>query len=440
MSLFRSIAKILFPSTSKYEKSIQPLSLRQNFSWIFVGNIIYATCQWGTLVAIAKLGTQEMVGQFTLGQAIIAPIILLFNLDLRGIQATDARQQYSFSHYFQLRLISTFLAMVVVIAVIFIGGYKEVTGLIIFLVGLAKGMESISDVFYGLLQQKEKMDNVAQSIILRNIISIFSLIIILYLTKNIVLAIAGFTVAGIGTLFLYDIPINNRFLGQSITKTISQFPAQYKRLGDLVWLALPGGLIMMFISLSINMPRYFLERYIGEKELGIFAAIAYLPIAGVIVISALGQSALSPLSKYYSTSDTKEFKKLLFKLINIACGLGLIGFVIVFFVGKEILTLVYSPEYSERTDVFNLLMLWGGLHYIGSFLGIAAAAARYFKSSLFLSVIKVVINVITCFWLVSTYGLKGGAIVSVIDEFVKIIGTSIILIHALNKIEKLKKI
>jgi hypothetical protein len=48
------------------------LSLRKNFSWTFVGNVVYAACQWGILVALAKLGTPEMVGQFTLGLAVAA--------------------------------------------------------------------------------------------------------------------------------------------------------------------------------------------------------------------------------------------------------------------------------------------------------------------------------------------------------------------------------
>jgi hypothetical protein len=38
-------------------------SLRWNFSWTFVGNIIYSACQWGMLVVLAKIGNPEMVGQ-----------------------------------------------------------------------------------------------------------------------------------------------------------------------------------------------------------------------------------------------------------------------------------------------------------------------------------------------------------------------------------------
>ena len=69
------------------------LSLRQNFKWNFVGNFVYGACQWGMLVVLAKLTSPEMVGRFALGLAITAPIVLLSQLQLHGVQETDARDE-----------------------------------------------------------------------------------------------------------------------------------------------------------------------------------------------------------------------------------------------------------------------------------------------------------------------------------------------------------
>ena len=90
--------------------SIPRLSLRKNFSWTLAGNIIYAACQWGMLIILAKLGSAEMVGQFALGLAITAPIIMFADLNLRHVQATDAQEEYHFRDYLGLRLITTSLA------------------------------------------------------------------------------------------------------------------------------------------------------------------------------------------------------------------------------------------------------------------------------------------------------------------------------------------
>ena len=76
------------------------LSLRKNFSWTFAGNVVYALSQWGMLTVLAKLGSPEMVGRFALGLSITAPIVMFTNLQLRQIQATDARGEYRFGDYF----------------------------------------------------------------------------------------------------------------------------------------------------------------------------------------------------------------------------------------------------------------------------------------------------------------------------------------------------
>ncbi len=90
------------------------LSLKTNFSWTLAGNVIYAGCQWGMLVILAKLGSPEMVGRFALGLAITAPVIMFTNLQLRSIQATDARGEYLFGNYFGLRLFATAIALLII--------------------------------------------------------------------------------------------------------------------------------------------------------------------------------------------------------------------------------------------------------------------------------------------------------------------------------------
>ena len=69
-------------------------SLTWNFSWTIAGDVIYAACQWGMLIVLAKLGSPEMVGQFALGLAVTAPVIIFANLALRQIQSTDVRNEF----------------------------------------------------------------------------------------------------------------------------------------------------------------------------------------------------------------------------------------------------------------------------------------------------------------------------------------------------------
>jgi hypothetical protein len=76
------------------------LTLRVNFLWTLAGNVIYAACQWGILIALAKLGTLQMVGEFALALAVTAPILIGAGLSLRSVQVTDALGEYEFRDYF----------------------------------------------------------------------------------------------------------------------------------------------------------------------------------------------------------------------------------------------------------------------------------------------------------------------------------------------------
>src|SRR5690349_18837641 len=107
------------------------LSWRSNFAWALSGNIVYAACQWGMVVALAKLGNSFMVGQFSLGLAITTPVLMFTNLQLRAVQATDAKRQHPFGEYLGLRVMTTLVALSVIAAIAAFGGYERETALVI---------------------------------------------------------------------------------------------------------------------------------------------------------------------------------------------------------------------------------------------------------------------------------------------------------------------
>src|SRR5699024_4319682 len=130
-------------------------SFLQNFSWTFIGSTIYALSQWLLIVVLAKFGSAEVVGQFSLGLAITAPIILFSNMQLRNIIATDSVNQYSFSEYYGTRIILLLLAFLVIIGVVLIGPYDPIVSIIIILVGLSKIFWWFSEFVHGFFSRIE---------------------------------------------------------------------------------------------------------------------------------------------------------------------------------------------------------------------------------------------------------------------------------------------
>jgi len=435
-------------STSAYSVRSR-LSLRANFSWTFAGNVVYAGCQWGMLVVLAKLGSPEMVGQFALGLAITAPVVMFTNLQLRGIQATDARQEYLFGDYLGLRLITTMLALLTIAGIVSVSGHRLEAVLVILTVGLAKAIESVSDAFYGLLQQHERMDRIAKSMMIKGPLSLVALSVGVYITGSVFWGVVGLIVAWALILVGYDVHSGALMLKRGLQQDGTLLSEgdqeavlcprwELSTLARLAWLALPLGLVMMLISLNANIPRYFIERYLGEHELGIFAALAYLQMAGNTVVGALGQSASPRLAKYYAVGDGPAFCTLLLKLAGIGVLLGGVGVLVALVAGRELLILLYRPEYAEH-ELLVWLMVATGISYVASFLGYGMTAARYFRVQMPLFAIVTATTILVGLWLIPADGLRGAAIALMITAVVQAGGSLAVIVHALRVIGKRKE-
>ena len=95
------------------------LSFKKNFSWAFIGNIVNATCLWGIVAVVTKLGNVEMVGQLELARTIAMPVVMIVMFQLRAIQVTDTQNEYSFNEYLGTRLSMTLIGIMLLAATSF---------------------------------------------------------------------------------------------------------------------------------------------------------------------------------------------------------------------------------------------------------------------------------------------------------------------------------
>jgi len=393
------------------------------------------------LVVLAKLTSPEMVGRFALGLAVTAPIIMLSQLQLRGVQATDAKDEYTFGQYLGLRLVTTAMALIIIAGVVWLGDYPLQSVLVILAVGLSKAFESVSDVYYGLMQRYERMDRIAKSLILKGPASLVALGVMVLLTGEAFWGIIS--LAGTHCLFLITYDLRNATLtlkefrrGQSeacSAKNVMLPEFNVRNLLRLSWLALPLGIVMALGSLNTSIPRYFIENTLDVRQLGIFAALAYLAIAGNTIVSAMGQSVVPRLAKYYAQSDIMRFKHLMFRMLGIALLLGAAGVLVALLAGRPILRMLYRPEYAVHSPVLIWLMLAAAVSYIASFLGYSMTAARYFKVQLPLFTAVTATTYGASLWLIPRLALTGAALALTAGSLVQVVGSMLVIAHTLNQ-------
>jgi O-antigen/teichoic acid export membrane protein len=401
--------------------SREPSSLRRAFSWSVLGNVAYVGCQWAILVLLARLGSPEMVGRFALGLAIAAPIMLFANLSLRTVQAAQTSQAYAFEDYLGLRIVTAALGLLGIATVALGMGYHDEAVWVIVAVGIAKTAEAVSDIIYGLLQRHERMDVIARSMMAKGALSAACTAAALALAGTALAATLALAAAWTTVLLCYDLPQGARLLrslrpGGRTTEPTGRWVAVPRprfapsTLRRLAWLALPLGATTMLASLNANIPRYVIERYHGERELGIFAALAYLMVAGNTVIGALAQAALPKLSQSYAQARMGELKALTLKLVGCGAGVGLAGTAIAVVGGRSLLTLLYGPEYARHVDVFVVLSLAAGIGAVGWFLSYTLSAAGLFGAQLKINLGVAVVVLLGSALLVPRAGLLGAAL------------------------------
>jgi O-antigen/teichoic acid export membrane protein len=414
-----------------------------NIAWMLVGNVAYGFSQWALLMALAKVGTVQMVGNFALSLAIVLPVLMFTSLSLRSLQVTDHRHTYRLLEYVSLRLLAVCFSLLLIAAFGLVTGYSAAMVRLTVLIGGAKAFEYISDILYGLLQKKEDMAGIAISMIIRAMLSVAALTLGVYLTQSLLWGATGLLVASGVVLFAYDVPkaLADRKdrISSEVQKALHYMQAvvakgEHRRLWKLGVTGLPMGVVLMLVSLNLNIPRYFIQQHLGMAELGIFSAIATLLAAGSIVTNAIGQAAAPRLAKYFITGDKRAFSILLAVIIAVSLGLGGLGLVGSLVFGRQAMALIYRPEYSIHQDVLVWLMGASGFFYLGSTLGYAVTAVRCFTPQLPLFAGAAVTTGIGCFLLIPSFGLRGAAIAILISAVVQCVGGARLLYTSCKKV------
>jgi O-antigen/teichoic acid export membrane protein len=411
----------------------RPVSLRVSFYWMLAGHVVGAGCKWLELSLLAKLGTRHMVGQFAYALALTAPVVMLTNLQLRAVQATDARGQFPFRTYLGVRLAGNALALAVIgglAALAVRDGTPGALGIVLAM-GVAKVIEAAGDVFHGLLQRHERLDVIARSLIAKGVLSVAAMIVALRVTGSVLWAVAGLAVAHAAVLAAYDVPQSRALWARRVGGWGRLF--ELGPMLRLIRVALPLGVVMMLASLGSNVPRYFVEHRLGVGELGVFSAVSYIMVAGLAVIGALGHAAIPRLSRHYAAGDRSAFLRVMLLLVALALALGAGGVAVAVVGGRRVLSLLYRSDYAYAQPVLVWTMIGATAAYLGTAFDYCLTAARSLPAQAPLWAAMLAATAAGCALLVPRYALVGAAMAVALGYAVQCIGAGWLLSRALRR-------
>jgi O-antigen/teichoic acid export membrane protein len=393
-------------SYSKHKGS-PPTSLRVNFTWAFVANVVSAFSGWVLLVLLTKMATAEVVGTLAIAQAVGLPISMLLTLKLQVVQVTDAKSDYAFGHYYALRIITAILTTFLIPIVGFLFCPLEVA-LVVTALGIGYAIVSLKELFLAVMQKSERMGRVAISRIIGGVLSVSAFAVLFWFSKSLVLGVTGLVISRFIVLCFYDMPVARKLLTLQ-TESEKSFAPHWHRavIWKLIKLAAPLAGVAWFGTLATSLPRLIMGKTIGVAQVGYFAAISSLLVAGKMIMIALNQSVSPRLAKYYFT-NIKAYKWLLLKLLGVGIAVGISGILISIMFGKFILTLLFKPDYAEHNNIFVGVAIAGAILFLWTFTTCGLNSARKFKIQLPICALTAVVGGFSSLWLIPRLGMMGG--------------------------------
>lgn len=412
------------PETPAVALPLRPLSLRLNFSWVLVGNVVRAVCRYATLLLIGYFCGLAVAGEYVIAMALCAPLWAFVMLGLRGALVTDARHEYSFADYLAVRLIASGIGALVLAGIVLLGAYDTRATTAILLVAAARLLEGISDILRGRLQQQERMDRIAIALGIQSLGGLALLSLIGGLGGSATLVLAALPVAMALTLLLWDVPCyaemtcmtpGERHAADSLWRK----PLQWSTLGRLSLVAFPLAVVGGLIALVPHLPKYVIASVSGGESVAAYTIVAYGITLGMMVVMALGNAASPRLAKNYAAGDVRRFTRLVIQLVVLVAGIGAAGLAMALLWADEIAILfgtlspdalrVLQQENVHLPHLMIALSLFAMMFYVTAPLGRALAAMRKFWSQAISMALGLGAAALIMPWAVRLRGMVGAA-------------------------------
>lgn len=368
------------------------------------GTAVYSIAQWLILVLFARATSQAGLGEYAYALSVSAPFFILFGLSLRQVYVSDVRRESVWREYLSLRVVASAVALVAACGFALMSG--TVSGIYV-TVALIKATDLVADIYLAPAQAVGRVRalGVYQAINGAASLALFALGLALGLVPVQALAISlgGSLLAGLYALS-----------AERAARVVSpgRSPVWRGQVARPVWrlamVAAPLGLAGFLNSAAQAAPRYVLEREVDLASVGVFSAMAYLLVAGNMLVGAVVQYELPRVvaSNHEAGRGPTRARIRILTVQMAALGCVAVGFL--WWSGEYLMTVIYGPGYDQRASLILLALSWavGAVSWIWD---LALVVERAFVVQMFAACAGAAVSVVISLWAVPSSGVVGAA-------------------------------
>ena len=394
--------------------------------WTISGLLSISAAQFLNVVVLTKLGNTHSVGLYFFGLAVVVPVVLLSNMKLRQVIATDHNCENTYREYVAAKSFTCLICVVV----FYIGlqnfggdGVHSEKFTVISAIFLSKMAETYIELNYGYFQKSGKQKKIAILQMFLSLCQVFVFFFVYRSTNDLgytCWAVFFVNLIFVIVAFLSYKAFNTKYEEGLHQETRTDHGSVISEVKIIIYKSFPLGLATAVASLQANIPRIIIEKEYSTSQLGVYSSVVSLVLLGSVLLSGISQANMSKLSKYFSDNNYLEFEKLFSKMqimgFFVGCALCLMATLF----GRELLGTIFSPEYKNYSYLLVLISISFLVRSYSIFYGTAIAAMRVFNLHYKIISIVIIANITSIYIFISMgFGLAGVGYASISTAIVE---------------------
>lgn len=358
------------------------------------------------LMVMTRTNGVKDAGIFSIAYAVGSLMLFVGQYGLRRFQASDVKEQFKYSDYIGVRII-TCTAMLIAslfysLYGIFFNDYTTEKFMVVFLVCILKIIQAFADVYHGRMQQKGRLDVAAKSSAIRVICGTLSYMLSLVVTHNLIISTIVCVVVSFIVFMLTTVNVATLY-----GKMKPSFHCK-----PIKGLLIAGFPLFMsyFLSLYVgNAPKYAIDAYLSD-EIQAYYNFVFMPAFAIqLLANFIFNPILTSYARLWSENKFKRFKKAVRRQMVIVLGITILGLAGSYLVGIPILSLFFGVDLSSYRMELCMVMLGGGMLAYVTFFTTVITIIRHQNALLFGYAATAIAAKVLSKFFVLNYGIMGAA-------------------------------
>lgn len=333
-------------------------SKKSNSLLYTVGMMVFSFSSVLLLLVVTRILGKSEAGIFSIGWAICQQMLTIGLFGTRNVQVSDIDDNYRFSDFFSLKIISILMMLMGSIIYSFLLHLSEVEIQVSFLLSVLMSSEAFADVFAGYFQKNDKIGIVGLSYIIRVLMYDLLFIISLFVFRSITLSISIAICVSYLWLLVFDFTL--------IRRTENMFCFDLSGLKRVIRSSIAICVSAFLTNYIVNIPKNSIALYL-DNTMQTYYNILAMPS---FIISLFASVIIVPMYTdiaFLAYNDMKKFVKKIIKIQGLLIILTATFLVLGELIGVPIINFLYGVDINLYRLEFGILIVSGGFSSLATF-------------------------------------------------------------------------